>query len=138
MHNFPFKLPIRLDWSEMDMFGHINNVAYFKFIQSSRVNCWEVSKLAGSFSTTKIGPILLSTACQFMKPLYYPGDIVVVARIEFIKNTSFGIHHHILNAQGHVAAEAHDVIVMFDFNKNEKVPVPEEFRKLVEDLEANN
>ena len=131
MTSFPIKLPLRLDWSEMDIFGHINNVAYFKYVQSSRVNCWEVSGLASSFSVTKIGPILLSTTCQFMKPLFYPGNIVIAARIEFIKNTSFGIHHHILNELGQVAAEAHDVIVMYDFAKNEKVPVSDEFRNFV-------
>ena len=120
----------------MDLFGHINNVAYFKYVQSSRVNCWELSGLAASFGTNKIGPILLSTACQFIKPLFYPGDIVVAVRVEFIKNTSFGLHYHILNQHGKVAAEAHDVIVMYDFNKNEKVAISDQFRKFVQDIEA--
>lgn len=135
--NFPVKLPLRIDWSEMDLFGHVNNVAYFKYIQASRVNYWEVSKLADSFHDTKIGPILLSTSCQFIKPLFYPGNIIVEARIEFIKNTSFGIHHRILNDQNEVVAEAHDIIVTFDFTKNEKVPVSEEFRRSVEEIEGN-
>jgi len=68
--------------------------------------------------------------------LHYPGNIVVAARIEFIKNTSFGLHHLILNEQGEVAAEAHDVIVTFDFNKNEKAPVSDEFRKAAEKIEG--
>lgn len=136
MEHFPVKLPLRIDWSEMDLFGHVNNVAYFKYIQASRVNYWEVSGLAAKFSETKVGPILLSTSCQFMKPLFYPGNIVVECRIEFIKNTSFGIHHRILNEQQEVCAEAHDVIVTFDFNKNEKVPVWEEFRRAAERIEG--
>ena len=136
MDNFPLKLPLRIDWSEMDLFGHVNNVAYFKYLQAARVNYWEVSGLAAMFGETKIGPILLSTSCQFMKPLVYPGNIVVESRIEFIKNTSFGIHHRILNGQNELAAEAHDVIVTFDFNKNEKVPVADDFRNAVEKIEG--
>jgi acyl-CoA thioester hydrolase len=136
MENFPVRLPLRLDWSEMDLFGHINNVAYFKYIQASRVNYWEVTGLANDFNLTKIGPILLSTGCQFIKPLHYPGDIVVEARMEFIKNTSFGIHHRMLNHRNEVCAEAHDVIVTFDFNKNEKVPVSDAFRNAVNDIEG--
>ena len=136
MENFPVRLPLRIDWSEMDLFGHVNNVAYFKYIQASRVNYWEVSKLTDAFHARRIGPILLSTGCQFIKPLFYPGNIVVAARIEFIKNTSFGIHHHILNEQGEVCAEAHDVIVCYDFNKNEKVPVSADFRKAVAEIEG--
>src|SRR5690606_14585195 len=123
MTNFPLKLPLRIDWSEMDLFGHVNNVAYFKYIQAARVNYWEISLLSALFTKIKIGPILLSTSCQFIQPLFYPGNIVVESGIEFIKNTSFGIHHRIRNGQNEIAAEAHDVIVTFDFNKNEKVPV---------------
>ncbi len=136
MENFPVKLPLRIDWGEMDLFGHVNNVAYFKYIQASRVNYWEVSMLTKLFDERKIGPILLSTGCQFIKPLFYPGNIIIESRIEFIKNTSFGIHHRILNDRGEIAAEAHDVIVTYDFNKNEKVPVSEEFRRSVGVIEG--
>ncbi len=136
MPNFPMKLPIRLDWSEMDLFGHINNVAYFKYIQASRVNYWEATGLADKFAETRLGPILLSTSCQFIQPLHYPGTIVAEASITFIKNTSFGIHHRIINEQGQVCAEANDVIVYFDFNKNEKAPVPALFRQKVEEIEG--
>lgn len=42
----------------------------------------------------------------------------------FIKNTSFGIAHQILNSEGLLASETKDVMAMFDFNKNEKTGFP--------------
>jgi acyl-CoA thioester hydrolase len=135
MSDFHVKLPLRIDWSEMDLFGHVNNVAYFKYVQAARVNYWEVIGMAADFEATKVGPILLSTGCQFMQPLFYPGNIVVESRVEFIKNTSFGIHHRIINDKGELAAEAHDVIVNFDFNKNTKVPLAAKDRAAIETLE---
>lgn len=135
-HHFPVKLSLRLDWSEMDLFGHINNVAYFKYIQASRVHYWELTGVAASFAQTRVGLILLSTNCQFISPLHYPGSIIVEARMEFIKNTSFGIHHRILSPAGQVAAEAHDVIVNYDFNLNQKTPVSTLFRQAVEEIEG--
>lgn len=138
MHHFPVKLQLRLDWSEMDLFGHINNVSYFKYIQAARVNYWEVTGLAATFNETKIGPILLSTGCQFMRPLHYPGQIVVESRMEFMKSTSFGLHHSIISEQGEIAAEAHDVIVNFDFNKNEKTAISREFRAAAEKIEGKS
>lgn len=122
----------------MDLFGHVNNVAYFKYIQAARVNYWEITGLAASFSATKAGPILLSVSCQFIKPLHYPGNIIVESRIEFIKTTSFGIHHRIMNEHNELCAEAHDVIVYFDFNRNEKIPVADEFRKAAEQIEGRS
>jgi acyl-CoA thioester hydrolase len=55
-----------------------------------------------------------------------------------MKNSSFGIHHFILNNNDEVAAEGHDVIVMYDFNKNEKVAIPDWLRQKVEALEKKN
>lgn len=133
---FPVKLHLRLDWSEMDMFGHINNVTYFKFTQASRVHYWEVSKFDGDFKTKKHGPLLASASCQFKKPLFYPGNITVEARVEFIKNSSFGIEHRILNEKNEVCAEAHDVIVLYDFNKHETVTIPQYVRDAIEQIEG--
>ena len=135
-HQFNVKLSLRLDWSEMDLFGHINNVMYFKYIQASRVNYWETMGIAKDFATTKVGPILASTKCNFLKPLHYPSNIIIQARMEFIKNTSFGIEHQILNEHGEIAAIANDVIVMYDFNKNEKVIFPELLKKTIEEIEG--
>jgi acyl-CoA thioester hydrolase len=136
MTNFPLKLSLRIDWSEMDVLGHVNNVAYFKYIQAARVNYWEFSKLGFLSTDIKVGPILLSTSCQFIKPLFYPGNILVESGIEFIKTTSFGIHHRILNDKNEIVAEAHDVVVTYDFSKNEKVPVPADVRSAIEDIEG--
>ena len=135
---YPSKLPLRLDWSEMDLFGHINNVMYFKFIQASRVHYWELSGLSQLHSEVKKGPMLASCSCQFRKPLFYPDNITVQASVSFIKNTSFGIHHQILNSKGEVAAEADDVVVMYDFTANEKMPVPDDFRRKVEEMEGRS
>jgi len=126
---FPVKLHLRLDWSEMDLFGHINNVMYFKFIQASRVNYWEHVGFLNRYFKEKIGPILVSTGCQFSKPLFYPDNITIEVRVEFIKNTSIGLHHRILNGKNELCAEAHDVIVLYNFAKNEKVIIPMELKE---------
>src|SRR6185312_676035 len=133
-HHFPVKLHLRLDWSEMDLFGHINNVMYFKFIQASRVNFWEHVGFMNRYFKDKIGPILVSSGCQFKKPLFYPDNIVVEVRIEFIKTTSIGLHHSILNSKNEITAEAHDVIVLYNFNSNEKVPIPVELKTAIENM----
>lgn len=136
--DYPVKLVLRLDWSEMDLFGHINNVSYFKFIQASRVNYWETIGLTNLHSHMQIGPMLAATSCQFRKPLFYPGKITIEAGIHEIRNTSFTLRHRILNEQGEIAAEAEDVIVIYNFEANEKVSFPEELLQKVEALEKRS
>lgn len=133
--HFTVALKLRIDWSELDYFGHVNNVSFFKYIQASRVNYWDQVGLTASHRATNIGPMLASSKCDFKRPLFYPGNIDILSRVEFIGNTSFSIVHRILDDQGEVAAEAQDVMVMFDFNKNEKIPFPPDLRSKIEALE---
>ncbi|HOZ86276.1 MAG TPA: acyl-CoA thioesterase [Bacteroidia bacterium] len=126
---------LRIDWSELDYFRHVNNVSIFKYIQSARVNYWDQIGLTQFHISTNTGPMLASTHCDFLLPLFYPGKIKVFTRTEFIKNTSFGFDHKILNEAGEIAARAKDVMVMFDFNKNEKITFPSRFREAIERLE---
>ena len=123
---------LRLDWSEMDLFGHINNVSYSKYIQSARVNYWEVCGITLLHESENIGPMLAATSIQFKKALHYPGEVIIETELEFIKTSSFGFHHLLKNQAGELVAEAHDVMVMYDFNKNEKKEVPGEIKKKME------
>lgn len=134
--HFPLKLKIRIDWSEMDMFGHVNNVAYFKYIQAGRIHYWEKMGLPQFRAEMNESPILASTCCNFRQPLFYPDHVMVLTRIKFVKNTSFGIEHHVLNSAGEIAAEAEDVVVLFNFKTNEKIPIPDKLLKAMEKIEG--
>jgi acyl-CoA thioester hydrolase len=122
-------LTLRIDWSELDLFGHVNNVAYFKYVQASRVHFWEQLGMDVTQFPNPVGVMLASCNCSFIKPLFYPGEVTITVSVEFMKNTSFGFHHQVWNDRQELVAEAHDVMVMFDFAKQEKVPVPDELRK---------
>jgi acyl-CoA thioester hydrolase len=136
--HFPVQLKIRIDWSELDYFGHVNNVSFFKYIQSARVNYWDQIKLTHYHLQNNIGPMLASCSCDFKLPLHYPDEIFIYSRVVFIKNTSFSINHQIRNSAGELAAEATDVMVIFDFNENHKISFPEDIKKRIEALEGKS
>lgn len=132
---FYVKLQLRIDWSEMDYFKHVNNVSFFKYIQSARVNYWDQVGINQIHHETNIGPILASSKCDFKKPLFYPGNVTILSRVNYIKNTSFGIFHQLLDDNNTIVAEAQDVIVMYDFNINEKIQIPSDLKEKIEQLE---
>lgn len=135
MNGFSTNLELRIDWSEIDLFGHVNNVAIFKYVQAARVNYLETIGLMQLQLETKMGPILASTSCQFCKPLFYPGQVTIYSKVDSIKNTSFRIQHGIYNDKNEISAEAQDIIVFFDFNKNTKLTIPNVIREKIETLE---
>jgi len=129
--NFSIKLKIRIDWSEIDILGHVNNVSIFKYIQASRVKCLEKSGITKMYERSKKGAILASCKCDFKTPLYYPGHITIQSKIDLVKNTSFSIFYQIIDDNNQIAAEARDIIVMFDFNENTKIKIPDKIRSLI-------
>ncbi len=128
----PICLALRIDWSEIDAFQHVNNVAIMKYVQAARVNYLEQVGLMQLQAETKIGPILASTGCQFRQPLFYPGQVIINSHVEWIKNTSFKLTHQILNDRHEVAAEAEDIIVFYDFKRNTKLPIPDTIKSAMD------
>ena len=132
------QMELRIDWSELDLFGHVNNVAFFKYIQAARVNYWEKSGLDQFFKASNQGPILASCQCNFKFPLFYPGMVKVETHCVYIKNTSFSFQHQLYNDKGDIVAEATDIIVMYDFNENEKMLFPPTIKSKFEAIEQKS
>lgn len=128
MNSYAAKLELPIDWSDIDAFGHVNNLIILKYAQTARVNYLEAIGLMKSQKEEGKGPILASINGQFKKPLFYPGRIRVYSRVSEIRNTSFEMNHHIYNGQNEVAAEVRDIIVYYDFNHETKLIIPESLR----------
>ncbi len=135
MDQYPFRTEVRIDWSEIDAFGHINNLAIQKYVQTARVNCLEAIGLMRSQAETRIGPILASTSCQYRKPLFYPGQVIVHSTVDAIKNSSFRMSHVVCNEKGDVVAEAQDILVLFDFQRQNKLVIPIDLREKIVKLQ---
>ena len=109
-----------IDWSDMDMFGHVNNVAYFYYIQAARVQLWDGFGFGKTYQLGGVGPILAHTECDFKHPLFYPGSITIKTQVTHIGKSSFALEHEIWDQQEQLCATAKDVVVVFDFDKNKK------------------
>ncbi|MBZ9631059.1 acyl-CoA thioesterase [Salegentibacter sp. LM13S] len=125
---YKLELELRIDWSDLDMYKHVNNISFMRYMQSGRVNFWEASGIYEMYENTNMGTMLVSTHCDFKKSLYYPGNAIVKTKIDFVKNTSFGLKHLILNEADEVCAEGKDVVVCYDFEKDKTFRIPEDLR----------
>lgn len=132
--DFKLSLELRIDWGDLDMYEHVNNVSYMRYLQSGRVNFWEASGIHEFYRNSNQGTMLVSTKCDFKRSLNYPGKAVVKTKLDFIGNKSFGLKHLILDEKGEVCAEGTDVVVCFDFDKNETFPVPDWLRKKISEF----
>jgi len=72
MDGYPVVIEVPVAWGEMDAFGHVNNIVYFRYFESARLAYFYKLDLIDMMTKTGIGPILASTSCRFKIPLTYP------------------------------------------------------------------
>jgi acyl-CoA thioester hydrolase len=118
------KYNIKIDWSEIDLYGHVNNVAIMKYTQAARINFCERVGINQLFTEEKKGFMVAATTCQFKRPLFFPGEVNIDTQVDFIKTSSFALNHQIFDAFGNLSAQAQDILVMYDFNVFAKMDIP--------------
>jgi acyl-CoA thioester hydrolase len=127
-------LTLRIDWSELDLFGHVNNVVFYQYLQSARVRFWEQIGLYEMFEKERIAPLLASAKVDFKAPLYYPGNASIHYKPAFVKNTSFGLMYSVFNDKNETVALGEDAMVLYDFKENKKLVIPDHLRENIHKL----
>ena len=118
---------ITVDWGDVDAMGHVSNLAILRYIQSARVNICRAAGVMPEYISPKVGPIIASIDVKFRRPLFFPGEAVVVSRVEGRRTTSFTLSHRILDGEGGLIAEESEVMVYYDYEAGRKIPLPEGF-----------
>lgn len=128
-------IKLKVDWADLDLFGHVNNVVFFKYIQSARVNYCELIGLTSLNNSDKLSFMVASSQCQFKKPLRYPDEIHVFCKVDWIKNSSFQLSYQIHNSENIVIAEAADILVVYNHLQHCSFKMPESVRETVQRIE---
>ncbi|WNG40923.1 acyl-CoA thioesterase [Archangium minus] len=140
MNEFPITVRFPIHWSEMDAYGHVNNARYFTWFESARIAYMnrvglvspEMQKPEGG-----VGPIVAATNAEYLRPVVFPADLVVGARVTRIGTTSITMEYAVEDAQSGVRyARGGAVLVTLQYPTYQKVAVPTEVRAAIEALEG--
>ena len=113
----------------MDALGHVNNVMYFRYMESARIDLFENLGYTSINPMSEQGPILAYINCQYKAPVTFPDTLLVSSEIHHIGNTSFKIGNEIFStAQQQVVATGDSVTVLVNYQTGEKLTVPDEIR----------
>jgi len=134
--DYPVVVDIPVAWGEMDAYGHVNNIVYFRYFETARMAYFEKLASPAFVNRNPLGPILASTSCRFRAPLAFPDRISVGARVARVDEDRFvmfyAVYSHRLQK---LAAEGEGTIVCFDYRENRKAPLPDELRNKISELE---
>ena len=129
---FECVLPIR--WGDMDVFGHVNNTNYFRYMESLRMHWFESIGLSAVPEAQ--GMVMMNAFCNFLRPLRYPGKVVARQFVGEIGRSAVDTYA-ILELQGEPGttyATGGATVVWCDFATGKSAPLPDALRARLEAL----
>jgi acyl-CoA thioester hydrolase len=134
---YPVVVQLPVVWGEMDSYRHVNNVVYFRYFENARLEYFRRLDWFEYEKETGVGPILKATEARYRKPLTYPDTISVGARISALGADRITMDYLLVShGQRVVAAEGKGTVVTFHYPEGRKVPMPDELRRRIEQLEG--
>lgn len=128
-------LPVQ--WGDQDAFRHVNNVVYFRWIESARIRYGNDAGMARLMAERNVGPILAAASCNYRRQLNFPDTVHIGARISRIGRSSLSMQHCIVSeAQRAVVADADSTLVLFDYSAQKPIAVPPEVRAAIGAIEG--
>lgn len=120
-------------WGDMDAFGHVNNIMYFRYFEQCRVN-W-LSHIGRAEAVTEVveGPVIVSTTADFLIPLHYPATVSISMYGSAPGRSSFSSYYEIRDTDQpeKLYTTGQAKIVWVDQKKGKSAPLPEDIINLL-------
>jgi acyl-CoA thioester hydrolase len=133
--DYPHTREIATRWMDNDAYGHMNNVVYYSFFDTT-VNAWLVEQGALDIERGAVIGFVVETGCHYFAPLGFPQPVTVGLRVARIGRSS--VRYEIgLFAPGSdsAAAQGHFVHVYVDRLTHRPVQLPPLLKKALEPLQ---
>jgi len=117
MASFPYVRRERVRFRDCDAMGHVNNAVYSTFLEEARI------EVLGGLTDF----ILARVEIDFRAELRAGEEIEVRTRCSRIGTKSIELEHEI-HADGRLAAQAKSVLVAYDYERGQTVPLSEQVR----------
>lgn len=131
---YPYITTITTRWMDNDIYGHINNVAYYSFFDTA-ANQFLIERGGLDIATATIIGLVVESKCEYHVPLAYPQALRAGVRVDKLGNraVTYGIA---IAADGddHAAAHGHFVHVFVDRATRTAVPIPPALRSALESI----
>ena len=123
--------PIQKRFSDVDSFMHVNNIWQQSYFDMGKTDFYvKVLGIPGVFDRLRI--ITASTHTDYLGQVRLMDDIVVTTDISRLGNKSMTLHQRIMNGDK-CLTESSSVMVAFDFELQQTVTIPDEWRTKLEE-----
>ena len=128
------KLTIEVPYGDIDAMGHLNNVAYLRYLEWARQKYWLTMR--GSSDFWDIDFVVARTEIDYVSSVSMGEALEIDVRVSRMGNSSFDFSYAVRGGDGRLVAEAKTTQVCFDWGQRSKKPLSAERRREIEAFEA--
>lgn len=130
-------MPVQIRFSDVDQFGHVNNSVYFSLYDLAKTTY--INDVLGKNDWKKTAIVVANVNANFFSPVFFSDDIVIETSIIHLGNTSFTLlQRAVCNKTGEIRCECRTIMVYFDLQKKEPLPLPDEHKRLISEYEGKS
>jgi acyl-CoA thioester hydrolase len=134
--DFPVFYSITTRWMDNDIYGHVNNVTYYSYFDSA-INRYLIDEGGLDIHNAPVVGFMVSSSCQFKKPIAYPDAIEAGLRVSKIGSKSVTYEVAIFReGESDAAAIGQLVHVFVNRAENASTQIPEDIRAALEKIAA--
>ena len=138
IHEFRHRTPIQVLFGDMDVLRHVNNVRFLAYIEQGRIYYMQ-DVFNKSSQWDELGLIVAKITIEFLAPVVYRDKLAVLTRCSRLGTKSFDFDYCVVREETDgtesIVATCTSVQVAFDYASNQSMPIPDEWRKIVENYE---
>ena len=121
-------------WADVDIYGHVNNVAYYSYVDSA-VNGWLMRAASADLRRLPSIGVVAETSCRYFSEIDFPAEIDVGLALERMGTSSITYAFAVFIAGRDTAcASGRFVHVYVDDINRRPTPIPEVIRTAVSSL----
>lgn len=126
--HYRYFLAIPTRWIDNDMFGHVNNVAYYRFFETVIVR-FTMDEAGLDIRTCDLVPYAVESMCRYLKPMSYPDTIEAGLRVARLGSTSVTYELGLFVEGSREPAATGHIVQVFVGRKSERPePIPPSIR----------
>ena len=133
MNGFRFSRLQEVEFRDLDALGHVNNAVYVSYLESARLAYQR--EVLGAEDFEDLG-LVANVQVSFRAPALLGDTLEVGVRVPRVGTKSLHFEYEVRGPGDRLVAEVTSVHVAFDHELQRTVPVPEEWRRRIEEHEA--
>lgn len=135
LDDFPVTYPVPVRWADIDMYGHLNNAAYYQYFDTA-INGWLATAAGVDAMAADAIDLVAESACAFHSSVAFGDDVTVGLGVRRLGRTSVTYGLGLFTGPA-IAAYGHWVHVYVDRAAGKATDIPPPVRAALEGAKAD-